>query len=195
MSNSSGLIGTTGKTVDQLSVAEMVANNIRPVEKVLHVDLNVAGYNRVQKVEGLAVINPWTIAVINDNDFQVASITVSPDGTFTRNYIPENIQLGVLEVFHNGLDASDRDKINIRPWPVKGVYMPDGIVSYRVGGETFLVTANEGDAREYTKFVEVVRVGATSVLLDPLKFPNAAVLKNNTNLGRLNIPARLEKIP
>jgi hypothetical protein len=182
--------------VDQLTTAEMVANNIRPVEKVLHVDLNVAGYNRVQKVEGLAVIDPWTIAVINDNDFQVASITVSPDGTFTRNYVPEDIQLGILEVFHNGLDASDRDgKINIRPWPVKGVFMPDGIASYRVGGETFLVTANEGDAREYTNFVEIVRVGANSVVLDPVKFPNAAVLKNNANLGRLNITSTLGKNP
>lgn len=75
-----GTVGTTGKTVDQLSVAELVAHNIHPVEKVLHVDLAKTGFNRVQKVEGLAVIDPWTIAVINDNDFTVASITVHPDG-------------------------------------------------------------------------------------------------------------------
>jgi len=194
-----GLIGSTGKTVDQMTVAELVANGIRPVEKVLFADLNVAGYNQVEKVEGLAVINPWTIAVINDNDFGVASITVHPDGTFVRNAPPEPIQLGLVAVRHNGLDASDRDgKINIRPWPVKGLFMPDAIASYRVGPQTFLVTANEGDAREYVVtdpatgaqtpvYVENARVGSSSVVLDPVRFPNAAVLKNNTNLGRLNI--------
>jgi hypothetical protein len=185
---STGLIGTTGKTVDQLTLAELAANGIRPVLKQLFVDLNAAGYNQTEKVEGLAVIDPYTIAVINDNDFGVAQITVQPDGTFTRDYIPEPVQLGLVEVRHNALDASDRDsKINIRPWPIKGLYMPDAIASYRVGPRTYLVTANEGDAREYTTYEEAVRIGSSSVVLDPVKFPNAAVLKNNANLGRLNI--------
>jgi hypothetical protein len=159
---STNAIGSTGKTVDQLTVAELVANGIRPVEKQLFVDLNVAGYNQTEKVEGLAVIDPYTIAVVNDNDFGVAQITVNPDGTFTRNYIPEPIQLGIIDVRHNALDASDRDgKINIRPWPIKGLYMPDTIASYKVGPKTFLVTANEGDAREYITEVENPETGET----------------------------------
>ena len=40
-----------------------------------------------------------------------------------------------------------------------GVYMPDGINDYRAGGETYLVTANEGDAREWGDYVEASRVG------------------------------------
>jgi len=52
-----GTVGTTGKTVDQLTVKEMVENGIHPVEKILHVDLNKAGYNQVQKVEGLTLID------------------------------------------------------------------------------------------------------------------------------------------
>ncbi len=209
---STGLIGATGKTVDQLTVAEMVANNIRPVEKQLFVDLNVAGYNLTEKTEGLAVIDPYTIAVINDNDFGVAQITVNLDGTFTRNYTPEPIQLGIVEVRHNALDASDRDgvgnagKINIRPWPIKGLYMPDAIASYKIGSKTFLVTANEGDAREYIVkdpvtgvetpvYVENVRLGSNSVVLDPVKFPNAAVLKDSDNLGRLNITSASGRNP
>ncbi len=204
---SNGLIGTTGKSVDQLSGAELAANGIRPVYKQLYVDLVAAGYDQVEKVEGLAVIDPWTIAVINDNDFGVADITVAPDGSFTRNYTPEPVQLGIIDVRHNALDASDRDtKINIRPWPVKGVYMPDAIASYQVKGKTYIITANEGDAREYIvtdpvtgvetpSFVENVRIGSSSVVLDPVKFPNAAVLKNNANLGRLNITNTLGKNP
>jgi hypothetical protein len=208
---STNVIGSTGKTVDQLTVAELVANGIRPVEKQLFVDLNVAGYNQTEKVEGLAVIDPYTIAVVNDNDFGVAQITVNPDGTFTRNYIPEPTQLGIIDVRHNALDASDRDgKINIRPWPIKGLFMPDTIASYQVGQKTFLVTANEGDAREYITevenpetgeteevevFIEAVRLGSSSVVLDTNKFPNAAVLKNNANLGRLNITSASGRNP
>jgi len=195
VSGQDGLIGSTGKTVDQLTVAEMLANGIRPIEKILHIDLNAVGYNQVEKVEGVTIIDPWTIAVINDNDFGVASIIVNTnDGTFTLNYVPDPIQLGIIDVRLNGMDASDTDgKINIRQWPVKGIYMPDGIASYKVGRETFLVTANEGDAREYEdpavgfSFIEPVRIGSGSVVLDTNRFSNPAVLKNNSNLGRLNI--------
>lgn len=50
----------------------------------------------------------------------------------------------------NGLDASNRDDaINITNWPVQGLYMPDSIASFRSKGKTYLITANEGDAREY----------------------------------------------
>ena len=65
------------------------------------------------------------------------------------------------------------------------MYQPDAIASYRVGAHTFLVTANEGDAREYDGFGEAVRIGTVS--LDPKRFPNGAALKNSANLGRLNI--------
>jgi len=49
----------------------------------------------------------------------------------------------------NGFDASDRDGIiNIKTWPrVFGLYEPDGIVSYKVGSQNYLVMANEGDVR------------------------------------------------
>ena len=188
VSGITGTVGTTGKTVDQLTVEEMVANGIRPIEKILHVDLNEAGYNQVQKVEGLTLIDPQKLAVLNDNDFGVASIIVNPDGTFTLNYQPEPTQLGIIETTGNGLDASDRDaKINIRQWPVKGLYLPDAIASYRVGRKTFLITANEGDAREYDAFEEAVRIGDDEVILNPAEFPNGQMLKNDANLGRLNI--------
>jgi hypothetical protein len=185
-------VGSTGKTVDQLTVEEVVANGIHPIEKILHVDLNEAGYNQVQKVEGSTLIDPQTLALLNDNDFGVASIIVNPDGTFTLNYQPEPIQLGIIETTGNGLDASDRDaKINIRQWPIKGLYLPDAIAAYKVGGKTFLITANEGDAREYDAFEEAVRIGDDEVIINPATFPNGDVLKDNANLGRLNITTTL----
>ena len=87
----------------------------------------------------------------------------------------------------NGLDASNQDAgINIQNWPVFGVYMPDAIASYNVGGTDYVVYANEGDAREWGPYEEPRRIGSGSYVLDPTVFPNAATLKQNANLGRLN---------
>lgn len=59
----------------------------------------------------------------------------------------------------NELDVSNRDDvINIRNWPVYGVYMPDGIATYTVNGVPYVVTANEGDSRDYAAHVDELRI-------------------------------------
>jgi len=84
----------------------------------------------------------------------------------------------------NRLDASDRDgRINIAKWPVKGMYQPDAIASYNFRGDTFIVTANEGDSRDYDGYSEEARV--KDLTLDPTAFPNAAELQKDENMGRL----------
>lgn len=86
----------------------------------------------------------------------------------------------------NALDASDQGGvIQIANWPVKGVYMPDAIASFTTGGQTYLITANEGDAREYDGYEEAGRVSDANYQLDPVAFPYPEVIK--ANLGRLNI--------
>lgn len=50
---------------------------------------------------------------------------------------------------------------------------------------TYLVTANEGDSRDYSGFSEEERVA--DVVLDPTVFPDAADLQKEENLGRLKI--------
>ena len=69
------------------------------------------------------------------------------------------------------------------------MYQPDAIATVEIGGEVLLVTANEGDARDYTGFAEEARVG--TLALDPVAFPDAATLKQNANLGRLNVTKSL----
>ncbi|GAA4908473.1 hypothetical protein HD597_002752 [Nonomuraea thailandensis] len=86
------------------------------------------------------------------------------------------------------LDASDRDgKIDIRPHPVKGVYMPDAIAHFRDRGRTYLVTANEGDSRDWECHSDEVRVKDAD--LAPSAFPNAVELKKDAELGRLTVLA------
>ena len=59
----------------------------------------------------------------------------------------------------NELDVSNRDDvINIRNWPVYGVYMPDSIAAYTVNGVPYVVTANEGDSRDYAAHVDELRI-------------------------------------
>ena len=42
--------------------------------------------------------------------------------------------------------------INQQAWPVYGMYMPDAIHTVKIGNKTYLVTANEGDSKDYTGF-------------------------------------------
>jgi hypothetical protein len=80
----------------------------------------------------------------------------------------------------NALDASDRDNaINLCSWTgLKGMYQPDAIASFRHRGQTYLITANEGDSRS----ADEARVSALT--LDPV-FPGS--WKQNFNLGRLTV--------
>jgi DNA-binding beta-propeller fold protein YncE len=99
-----------------------------------------------------------------------------------------------------GLDPSDEDggtdtnsgtpAVKIGTWPVFGLYLPDGMAAYSARGETFLVTANEGDARaDWPGFNEEVRIRAHCPNgLDPAVFgADAARLLFDSNLGRLRV--------
>ena len=103
----------------------------------------------------------------------------------------------------NWFDASDRDVpgpsnggiIRIKDWPVLGMYQPDGIAALKYKNETFLITANEGDARDYLGYSEEARVAdlnldAASFTLKGYPdvtntFPNG--LRHADNLGRLTV--------
>lgn len=137
-------------------------------------------------------------------DFEPEYITVSKDDTkawvglqennaiveidLTSNTINYIKALGTKDfsLLNNGFDASNVTKgVNIANFPVKGFYMPDAIASYTVGGNNYIITANEGDSRDYSAFSEEKRV--STLTLDPTKFPNASELQKNYVLGRLNV--------
>lgn len=83
----------------------------------------------------------------------------------------------------NEIDASDRDELNgnLQVWPVQGMYLPDQIAM--VNG--YIISANEGDARDYETFTEETRVA--DMTLDPETFPNAVDLQADSALGRLTV--------
>lgn len=84
----------------------------------------------------------------------------------------------------NAMDASNKDgKINITTYPVMGMYMPDAIASMTANGKTYILSANEGDSRDYDGYSEEVRVA--DLKLDPTAYPNAEELQDKKVLGRL----------
>lgn len=179
-----------GRTLESLTMAEVAALGIRPVAKRKAVYLPGAGYGDFEKVEGLARVDNNTFLLVNDNDFGIGGSTLAtpPNGRIAIN--PASVPVLGLLTFDrpNGLDASDRDGgINITNWPVFGTYQPDAIANFTVNGQTFLVTANEGDARDFTTPTDEYRINTTNVVLDPTAFPNAAALKTDAQLGRLRI--------
>jgi uncharacterized protein len=156
------------------------------------------------KAAGVRIYGPGATVA---QDLEPEYITVSADGNTAWVTLQEANALALVDIATatvtqiiplglknhnlagNGLDASDQDSgaINIANWPVLGMYQPDAIASYVVGGQTYTVMANEGDSRSYTGFNEEIRVGNDGYVLDPTVFPNAAALKQNANLGRLQV--------
>jgi len=146
-------------------------------------------------------------------DLEPEYIAVSDDSKTAWVTLQENNAVGVLNLnsgefskliglgfknhslSRNGIDASDRINSStpgvneILPRPVFGMYQPDAIATFTYLNETFFVTANEGDAREYSGFTEEVRIG--SLMLDPAVFPQATFLRTDAQIGRLNVTRTL----
>ncbi|MFI1771076.1 choice-of-anchor I domain-containing protein [Thalassobellus citreus] len=164
----------TGKELEELTADEIAAENIVAVHKIKMVNLPSVGYQGSDKAEGIALLPNNEIAVINDNDFGLAGAGIT-----------DNSVLGIISFANDyGFDASNRDdKINITQHPTLGMFMPDAITSYKVGNLNYIITANEGDSRDYDGYSEEERV--KDLTLNSTYYPNAATLQENTNLGRL----------
>jgi len=135
-------------------------------------------------------------------DLEPEFITVSEDSTTAWISLQENNAIAKLDIASatitditglgfkhhtqakNAFDASDKDGgINLQRWPTLGMYMPDAIASYQRGNATFLLTANEGDSRDYEGYSEETRV--EDLILDAKRYPDAETLQEKSNLGRL----------
>ncbi len=141
-----------------------------------------------------------------DQDLEPEYIALSPDGTKAWVTLQEANAIAIVDLATatvesvnplgfkdyqtSQLDASDRDStINIRSWPIYGLYQPDAIAAYQFNGNTYYLTANEGDVRDYSGYAEAKRI--KDLTLDPTAFPNGAELQADANLGRLQVTTEL----
>ncbi len=149
--------------------------------------------------QGLRVFGPGARL---SQDLEPEAVSVTPDNTTAIVTLQEANALAIVDLVNlkiteirplgtkdhsllrNALDASNTPpRIFMANWPVKGFYLPDDVATITIGGVTYAITANEGDTRAYAGYDEEARVNALP--LDPIAFPNAAILKNDNLLGRL----------
>ncbi|MEA5499487.1 choice-of-anchor I family protein [Limnoraphis robusta Tam1] len=179
---------------------------LAPTEtKIGLTDFNVGG-SKADKLtgEGIRIFGPnATVA----QDLEPEYITVSADGKKAWVTFQENNAIGLLDLETqefteivglgfkdhrlpgNALDPSDRDGgINIKNWPVFGMYQPDEAAAYTAKGKTYIVIANEGSGRAFDDgYSEEVRV--EDLTLDPDAFP--ADIQDRDKLGRLTVTNQL----
>jgi len=140
-------------------------------------------------------MEPEYIAVADDS--QMAYVTLQENNAYaiinlSTLEITEIIPLGLKDhsLPQNSLDTSDEmDFIFNASWPIKGLYMPDAVSYYSVNGTGYIVTANEGDARDYSGYAEERKLDDADYILDPAVFSDLDILQLSTNLGDINVTA------
>ncbi len=112
-----------------------------------------------------------------DVDLEPEYIAVAPDGKTAFVALQEANALAIVDIpgatlkdviglgtkdysqAGNGIDAKSKDgKVNIKPVPVVGMYMPDAIAAFDIAGETYVISANEGDARDEDERVKKANI-------------------------------------
>ena len=180
--------GITNLTQANVTTADFTAFNDQQ-DELIAAGVRIFGPNATvaQDVEPeyIAISGDSSTAYVSLQENNALAVVDIASGTVT-----DILPLGCKSHAENPLDASDRDDaINIQNLPVFGMYQPDAISLYEAGGETYIVTANEGDARDYDGFSEEARV--KDLQLDPIAFPNAAELQADEALGRLTVTTTL----
>ena len=141
-------------------------------------------------------------------DLEPEYIAISQDGKRAFVSLQENNALAIVDVEQakilsvrclgfkdhsqagRGLDASDKaEEIEIREWPVYGLYQPDALICIHRKGRDFLISANEGDERVGPSAKDAVRV--SDLKLDTAVFIDHEALQKKTQLGRLRVSQSL----
>jgi PKD repeat protein len=181
--------------------------------------VSTAGFTQFDGMEdelrerGIRIFGPDASA---SQDFEPEYVVSSDDSTTAWVSLQENNAIAEIDIERaevtdllplgfkdhsldgNELDVSDEDGgVNIRNWPIFGIRQPDAIGAYSPNGETYLVTANEGDSRDYDGFSEEVELSELD--LDPEAFDfdriegidSVAELKRPENLGSKNVTTTL----
>ena len=125
----------------------------------------------------------WVSLQENNGIAKINLVSKSIEGIYPLGFKDYNLA-------GNEIDASDKDSETIlKNWNVKGMYQPDAIVAVNIGGVEYVISANEGDSRDYDGFSEEERVD--DLTLDSSVYPIAGDFQNEINLGRLKTTSTL----
>ena len=159
---------------DQFTVAEMRAKGIA-VSSVV---------NNVSKD-----FEPEFVSAADNN---YAYVTIQEANAIGRLNIGSATFESITRAFESKVanvarDTSDRDNgAGPRTYKnVVGASQPDAIAGFKVGSGQYFLTANEGDAREYTCLNDDLRGSVLKV--DKRRFPNWTTMSGSAELGRAKI--------
>jgi hypothetical protein len=159
----------TGITVSELrtkglamsSVVNDAAKDLEP-EYVVALDESKA-YVTIQEANGLGVLDIENGAWLEIRRAFESKLAVTPFDTSDRDS-----------------GKGPRSYVN-----VVGASQPDAISGFKIGSGHYLVTANEGDSREYSCLEDDLR--ASSLKVDSRRFPDWKAWSNNAELGRAKV--------
>ncbi|WP_017523306.1 choice-of-anchor I family protein [Pusillimonas noertemannii] len=166
------LVANEGEPSDDYSVDPEGSISIIDISNIQTPTVRTAGFQawngkeQTLRQAGVRIFGPGASAA---QDFEPEYIAVSADSATAWATLQENNALARIDIASatvtdilplgykdhgleaNGMDTNDEDRvIDIRARPgVLGMYLPDAIAAYGAQGKTYLVTANEGDARAW----------------------------------------------
>ncbi|ENX23879.1 hypothetical protein F892_00489 [Acinetobacter vivianii] len=178
------LVANEGEPNDDYSVDPEGSVSIIDISNIKQPKANVADFKvwNTQKadllVKGVRIFGPNASVA---QDLEPEYITISADSKTAWVTLQENNAIARIDIAQqkvtdiyplgykdhgvvgNELDVSDKDKkIDIKTWAgLVGMYQPDSIANYQANGQTYLVTANEGDSREWLKDSKAYYAGDT----------------------------------
>ncbi|MGK0554071.1 choice-of-anchor I family protein [Macrococcus capreoli] len=166
------------------------AKTVRFTEKTIPSNVRQLGRNAH---ESFLNLEPEYVTIDDNNKF--AYITIQERNAIAKfdlkkDQIVQVKSLGYKSYQEHTIDVSDKDKkINMKNYPLLGMYQPDGIAHMTVKGKTYLLTANEGDSQDYNGYSEETRIADIADQFDLnseyLRSTSLEVLKDNKGLGRL----------
>lgn len=166
------LVANEGEPSDDYQTDPEGSISIIDISNILTPSVRTVGFQAWNGKEqelrkaGVRIFGPGASAA---QDLEPEYIAVSADSTTAWATLQENNALARIDITNatvteilplgykdhgleaNGMETNDEDKvIDIRARPgVLGMYLPDSIAAYASQGKTYLVTANEGDARAW----------------------------------------------
>lgn len=164
------------------------------------------------KGSGLKLAGPMSTTLAQS--LEPEYITVSQDNKYAYVALQENNAIGIIDLEDNTvevkplgfkdwqdfqIDFTNKDEVasfkHVKN--LYGMYQPDTITSYQWNGATFILSANEGDSRDYDGYTEEVRV---KDIIDPDEINKALSTElqafydesgGSDGLGRLKVTTAL----
>lgn len=174
------------------------------VKQIGFTDFNSGGSRAAELPAGVRITGPQGTSVAKD--LEPEYLTLSADSSTAWVSLQENNAMAIVDVVAgkvtaikalgekswnaasgNQLDASNKDAGTgqfASYEQLAGLYMPDTLASFEVNGATYILSANEGDGREYGDYTDEARGTDLAAKVDgahPLK----ARLEDKSQLGRL----------